>query len=207
MEKTLFLVSGSAGRAQLLREAKINFQILDHSSEEKIDFKGLSPKEFVCKIAQDKMDRAVLPEFSTKIGSQFLALSADTLVFTKNDQYLGKPKDTADAVRMLKLLSQGPVGVWTGCVLRKFKFVSGHWSVKKTKIFSELTRVFYSIDDAQIPRYFDQCPSYLSISSSAKIEGFGAQYTRWVRGNYSNVLGLPMFKLQKELKKFGFSNF
>lgn len=207
MEKTLFLVSGSAGRAQVLREAKINFQVLDHASEEAIDFHGLSPKDFVCKIALDKMDQIILPESLSKTVKTFLALSADTLVFTKDGQHLTKPKDTQDAKKMLKILSQGPVDVWTGCVLRKFQLISGQWKAKKTKVFSDLTKVFYSISESEFERYFAECPSYLKISSSAAIEGFGAQYTKWIRGNYSNVLGLPIFKLKTELKKFGFQGF
>ncbi len=204
LEKKILLVSSSKGRIQLLKEAAIDFEIVGHSSEENAEFEGFLPKQYVCKIAQGKMDSITLPNSNLSEGKQFLALSADTLAFAKTGEILGKPKDKVDAMRMFKVLAQGPVEVWTGCCLKKFRARSGQWITEKTVNFPVCTRVFFIIDEKKIQTYFQMYPNYLNISSSATIDGFGAQFVKWIRGSYTNVLGLPMFEVRQNLAKLGF---
>lgn len=203
MDQVLLLVSGSKGRAELLRDSGIPFEVVEHRSKEDIDRTGLSHEELVCRLALDKMEKIIFPDYA-QANEHIFALSADTIVLNCHGEVLEKPKDKDDAIRMLKSLAEGPVKVFTGCCLRKFRPRSDGWLVEQTKQFYSVSEIMYSIPEHMLEKYFSVNPDFLKISSAATIEGYGSQFTKWVKGSYSSIQGIPMFEMRQELEAMGF---
>ncbi|MBO5852521.1 MAG: septum formation inhibitor Maf [Clostridia bacterium] len=117
-------------------------------------------------------------------------IGCDTSVIIEGE-ILGKPSDKDDAKRMLGLLSGKTHKVITGCAI----FKSG-----KSISFSESTEVtFYPLSDKDIEDYiatnepFDKAGAY-------GIQGKGSLLIKGINGDYFNVVGLPVAKLNKVLK-------
>jgi septum formation protein len=122
-----------------------------------------------------------------------IIITADTIVCL-GDQILNKPKDVAEAFKMLRLLSGQVHEVITGvCLLSR----------NKKKVFHDLTRVYFkALTEAEITHYVT---SYRPLD---KAGAYGAQ--EWmgmigvdkIEGSYFNVMGLPVHKLYEELQRF-----
>ena len=120
-----------------------------------------------------------------------LVIGCDTVVIV-NDEILGKPKDTADAERMLLLLSGRTHTVITGVCLCLNGIVHS---------FSEVTEVeFYPLSDAEISAYiatnepFDKAGAY-------GIQGNGSILVHGIHGDFLNVVGLPIARLKREINQ------
>lgn len=105
---------------------------------------------------------------------------------------LGKPTDTEDAKRMLRLLSGKTHQVITGCAV----FKNG-----RSLSFSEKTDVtFYPLSDKEIDDYVDTFEP-MDKAGAYGIQGYGSLLVKEIRGDYFNVVGLPVGKLNKMLHK------
>ena len=117
-------------------------------------------------------------------------IGCDTSVII-DDEILGKPADDLDAARMLRLLSGKTHQVITGCAI----FKNG-----KSLSFSETTKVvFYPLTDKEIADYIttkEPCDK----AGAYGIQGFGSLLVKEIHGDYFNVVGLPVGKLNKMLK-------
>lgn len=117
-------------------------------------------------------------------------IGCDTSVIV-GDEILGKPADDEDAARMLKLLSGKTHQVITGCAI----FKNG-----KSLSFSETTDVvFYPLSDKDIENYVatkEPCDK----AGAYGIQGFGSLLVKEIHGDYFNVVGMPVGKLNKMLK-------
>lgn len=120
-----------------------------------------------------------------------IVLGSDTGVFL-DQQMLGKPADRADAANMLRSLSGRTHQVITGCCLV--------WG-SKVRRFSQHTQVeFYPLTEEEIQGYlatgepFDKAGAY-------GIQGFGSVLVKEIRGDYHNVVGLPVSALARELDR------
>lgn len=121
-----------------------------------------------------------------------IVIGADTVVLV-DDKVLGKPKDQADAERMLRLLSGRKHTVITGCCI----ICGSRWLS-----FSSETQVeFYDLSDREIAEYiatgepFDKAGAY-------GIQGQGSLLVKGIEGDYFNVMGLPVARLKRELEHF-----
>ena len=120
-----------------------------------------------------------------------MVLGCDTGVFI-DGQMIGKPKDRADAARILRQLSGRVHQVITGCCLIN----NG-----QERRFSEVTDVeFYPLSDQQIEAYLDQ-GEYRDKAGAYGIQGPGALLVKGIRGAFYNVMGLPVGRLAQELAK------
>lgn len=120
-----------------------------------------------------------------------LIIAADTAVFY-GEQMLGKPKDEQDARDMLMLLSGKTHTVITGCAVRLGD---------REESFSVSTEVeFYPLDDDMIENYIKTGES-MDKAGAYGIQGKGALLIKGIKGDYFNVVGLPVAKLEKILKK------
>ena len=118
-------------------------------------------------------------------------IGADTIVVI-GDEILGKPKDSEDARRMLRLLSGKTHKVITGVALV-------NQEVHET--FYEVTDVtFCELSDQEIDDYIKSREHYDKAGSYA-IQGKGMMFVKRIEGDYANVVGLPMCHLVHELKK------
>ena len=145
---------------------------------------GLSPEDTVRYIAKKKCDAA-----AALCSPDDLIITADTMVFLENDR-LGKPRDEADALRMLTELAGNRHTVCTGVTVRK----GG-----KAKAFTVSTDVYFR------PCTEEELRAYIATGEPMdKAGAYGIQdsgFVKKIRGSYSNVMGLPVEKLRKILKK------
>ena len=124
-------------------------------------------------------------------------LGADTIVSFDN-KILGKPKNEEDAVNTLSMLQGNTHQVYTGVTVMERK--DSKWE-KIT--FAECTDVsFYSVSEEEIRAYVATGEPMDKAGSYGIQGGFGA-YVKGIRGDYTNVVGLPVGRLFYETKKHG----
>ena len=188
----IVLASKSPRRKELLKILFNEFEIIpDNTPENKDD--SLEPETYVLRLSEDKCINV-----TEELKDSSLVIAADTVV-VKDGKILGKPKDEADAVAALKMLSGSVHSVYTGvCVFD---------SEKKTMVsFFEKTDVhFYELSDEAIENYV-RSGEPMDKAGSYGIQEKGALFVEKIIGDYNNVVGLPIARLNIILKeKFGIS--
>jgi septum formation protein len=124
-----------------------------------------------------------------------LIIAADTIVLFAN-RIFGKPSDAYEAKQMLQILSGETHEVITGVTLK---------TREKQFTFSELTRVhFRKLTDEMIEYYVNKFQPFDKAGSYGVQDWIGYVAIEKVNGCFYNVMGLPMSRLVKELKQFGF---
>ena len=124
-------------------------------------------------------------------------LGADTIVSFDN-KILGKPKNEEDAVNTLSMLQGNTHQVYTGVTVMERK--DSKW---ETITFAECTDVsFYPVSEEEIRAYVATGEPMDKAGSYGIQGGFGA-YVKGIRGDYTNVVGLPVGRLFYETKKHG----
>lgn len=183
----LVLASASPRRRELMSLLGVPFEIVVSNVTEVID-KLLPPEEMVKDLALQKA-RAVVDNLD-----QGLVIGADTIVVIAAN-ILGKPANEEEAYTMLKELSGQEHQVYTGIAL--VDKVSGGQEVA-----AEVTMVkFKELTDGEIRAYlatgepFDKAGAYA-------IQGRAAVFIEGIKGDYNNVVGLPVYRLAQLLKRF-----
>ena len=111
-----------------------------------------------------------------------------------NEKEIGKPKDYADAVNMLKTLSGNMHEVFTGVTLT---------SKNKSHSFFVTTKVFFKpLTENEITYYLDNFKPFDKAGSYGIQEWLGYIGIEKIEGSYFNVMGLPLKELYEELGKF-----
>ena len=177
----LVLASKSPRRKQICELADIPYEIFVIDTEETID-QNLSLQDIPIAIAQAKMD-IVKSHFNLENRT---ILSADTIVVI-DDKVIGKPKDRDEAINTLHLLSGRTHQVITGvCV----------YSPSAQNCFSEVTSVtFNALSDEQIEYYIDKYKPYDKAGAYAIQEWIGAVAIKEIKGDFYNVMGLPIQRI------------
>ncbi len=201
-EREIILASGSPRRKELLEKAGFSFRVIPAQGEEKSSAK--TPEGYVCDLAFHKADE-VYNRISRSENTRrpILVIGADTIVVLEGDdsgfEILGKPKDRADAARMIKSLQGRRHSVFTGCA---FLWNEGEEKYKHT-FYEETSVNVWPMTEKEIASYIDTEEPY------DKAGGYGIQgrfgiYIRDIRGSYSNVVGLPNARVYHEwMKIFG----
>ena len=183
----IILASASPRRKQLLEWAEIHFDVMPSDYEELIP-DGMSISEIPVFLASQKAAMVRKQTAGNKI-----ILAADTIV-ALDQQVLGKPQDRADAVRMLSLLSGNTHQVITGVAIT---------NNNKEILFAETTRVrFHRLSLTQIEHYVDNYHPYDKAGAYAIQEWIGVTCIHSIRGDFYNVIGLPVSRILQELKSF-----
>ncbi len=183
----IILASASPRRQELLSLICEDFEILPADIDESIteDIELLKTPEYL----------AVKKAGHIHNNGHFddVVIGCDTGVFTDN-LMLGKPKDESDAFEMLSMLSNKAHKVITGCaVYYKDKMIS----------FSQVTEVeFYKLTDDEIKEYV-RTGEPMDKAGAYGIQGKGTVLVKGIKGDYFNVVGLPVAKLNKTLKELG----
>ena len=183
----LLLASASPRRAELLRFAGIPF-VCEPSRAEELPVGACPPETLAVENARRKAS-----EVSARFPGR-LTLGADTVVVL-DGQTLGKPTDRADAARMLRALSGRTHEVMTGVCLTDGKTVRTDLCV---------TRVhFRALDDDRVARYVatGECDDK---AGAYGIQGRGSVLVEGIEGDYCNVVGLPLCRIDKMLDEFLF---
>ncbi|MCC6723734.1 MAG: septum formation protein Maf [Saprospiraceae bacterium] len=187
-EKKIILASKSPRRSQLLSQAGFKFEVKTKEVEE--DFPSTMPADDVAPFLAEKKAMACADFLES---DDEILLTADSVVIL-GDKIYGKPVDYQDAVQILTELSGKVHKVITGvCLLSK----------EKKKVFADLSLVhFQPLSEAEIHYYIEHCQPYDKAGAYAVQEWIGLCKITKIEGTYTNIMGLPMEAVFRELEKF-----
>ena len=186
----LVLASASPRRRELLQNAGIPF-IIQPSEIPELPREGEAPQACAKRLAREK----ALDVFRQR--PQDFVLGADTIVIV-DGQILGKPRDKADAARMLRLLSGRTHQVTSGvCLIGPDLKREG--SVEDIR--SETTQVTMSrVSDQDIQSYV-ATGEPLDKAGAYGIQGIASRWISRIEGDYFNVVGLPVSLVYRMLQE------
>ncbi len=181
----IILASQSPRRKQLLEWAEIPFEVLVKETDESYP-ENLSIEEIAIHIARNKA-LAIIKTVKTPVP----ILAADTMVVLQN-QIIGKPRDRNEAIEILSKLSGKQHYVITGVVILYNE---------NEVAFTETTEVhFHELSLAQIEFYVDQYKPFDKAGAYAIQEWIGVVGIKSVKGDFYNVMGLPVSRVVKALQ-------
>lgn len=188
----IILASSSPRRREFLKQLGIPFKIIAPRVEEEAE-KREKPGHFAWRLAVDKAF-----DVASRVPGKRIVIAADTIVVL-GKKILGKPKDAADAQRMLKMLSGREHEVITGvCVMQG----------KKRLNFVTSTNVEFKKLTKQELDFYIASGEPMDKAGAYAIQGIGSFLIRRIRGSYTNVVGLPVAELLDVLEKeFGLKLF
>lgn len=187
MDWKVLLASGSPRRKELLTQAGVDFSCpalrqVDESFDADMDVRTVPV--FLARLKSDA--------HKDLVERRNILLTADTIVVL-DGRILGKPKDRAEAISMLRALSGMEHSVITGVVLR---------TVDMQREFSVESVVKFAIlSDEQIEYYVDNFNPYDKAGGYGIQDWIGAIGVESVFGSYYNVVGLPIQRVYTEINK------
>ncbi len=214
----IILASKSPRRLELLSMTGLSFEVItSHVDEDAVEasvlqrFSGEEIRADMYKIAEavamaqaHAKAEAVLESVSG--AEDVIVIGSDTVVVTE-DEILGKPKDEADARRMLTKLSGKTHRVYTGVAI--LKKCGGESSLSsedgvQSRCFSAFADVkFHDLDalqEKEIERYIAG-GSPMDKAGAYGIQDEGALLIDSIAGDYYAVVGLPVAQVNRELQK------
>lgn len=210
----LVLASASPRRRELLSQIGLEFSVMPSTKEENaktteagalvqelsrqkaVDIweqlsggQGQNPDADQEQISEETQE----PNLNGKRQPELLVIGADTVVCCEG-KILGKPHSREAAAEMLTALQGRSHEVYTGVTL---------YSQSETVTFFECTQVeFYPMTEVEISEYIDS-KEPMDKAGAYGIQGLGARFVKGIRGDYNNVVGLPIGRLYQELKSHG----
>ncbi len=182
----LILASASPRRHEILETAGLPHTVrVSHVDESEIAYCVGEPEAYVMALARLK-GSAVIPQEGEVV------LSADTVVYVpETGEVLGKPKDFDDAMRMFRLMSGSTHKVITGVHI-------ADW-LGNTRTFAAVTEVtFRTLSETEIAAYIEQNAPY-DKAGAYGIQEEACVFVREIRGEYLNVVGLPVTAVYEAL--------
>lgn len=210
----LVLASASPRRRELLSQIGLEFTVMPSTKEENaktteagalvqelsrqkaVDIweqlsggQGQNPDADQEQISEETQE----PNLNGKRQPELLVIGADTVVCCEG-KILGKLHSREAAAEMLTALQGRSHEVYTGVTL---------YSQSETVTFFECTQVeFYPMTEVEISEYIDS-KEPMDKAGAYGIQGLGARFVKGIRGDYNNVVGLPVGRLYQELKSHG----
>ena len=210
----LVLASASPRRRELLSQIGLEFTVMPSTKEENaktteagalvqelsrqkaVDIweqlsggQGQNPDADQEQISEETQE----PNLNGKRQPELLVIGADTVVCCEG-KILGKPHSREAAAEMLTALQGRSHEVYTGVTL---------YSQSETVTFFECTQVeFYPMTEVEISEYIDS-KEPMDKAGAYGIQGLGARFVKGIRGDYNNVVGLPVGRLYQALKSRG----
>lgn len=184
----LILASNSPRRKELLSGIDVEYEVLTLP-----DIDESYPEDIPQKDIPEFLAKKKASAYASLMEENTLLITADTIVLL-HGQVLGKPTDNEDAKQILRALSGETHRVITGVCLT---------SKQKQVCFSDTAHVTFGLlSEEEIDYYVKK------YNPSDKAGAYGVQ--EWVgyvgvekiEGSYFNVMGLPIFKVYRELKRF-----
>ena len=191
------LASASPRRKEILSNLGLDFTVLVADADETCDIDDPGERvEFIslkkCLAARDRL----MAEGMDPADAETVIIASDTLVML-DGEFLGKPRDEDDAIRMIDLLEGRTHTVASGIAV---------WHKGRTVTAHELTGVtFAPMNPAEVRAYVATGESFGKAGGYA-IQGHAARYITGIHGDYFNVVGLPVRRLYETLRMvFGIS--
>jgi len=180
----LVLASRSPRRSELLSAAGFSFVVRAADIDETVRA-GESPQDYVLRVAEEKAEAVTASDHEIVLG-------ADTIVLV-DSEIMGKPKDAAEATRMLAALAGRGHQVITGICLRQ-----------GGRVVRDLctTAVWFN------PLKADEIAEYVASgepmdkAGAYAIQGLASRFIERIEGSYSNVVGLPVALVYGGLREF-----
>lgn len=200
----VILASNSPRRKELLQQVGIPFQVVPSTCEEVTT--KTNPAEVVMGLSMQKAE-----DVAAKITEPAIIIGADTVV-SIDKRVLGKPKDEADAIRMIRLLQGRSHSVYTGVSMiiktpesgyDKYEKQGTESLKKKTIQFYEETTVRINhMSEKEIEQYV-KTGEPMDKAGAYAIQGRFAVYVKGIDGDYNNVVGFPIARFYQALKQEG----
>ncbi len=183
----LVLASKSPRRRELLENLGVDFQIMTEEVEEDMT-SNVVPTELAMYNALQKA-RALLP----RLQDEAIVLAADTIVVKEG--IMGKPQNQGEALEMLRSLSGRQHEVITAVAMIE-------WPSGKERTDYVITQVFFkALTDELINRYIASGEP-MDKAGAYGIQGQAALFVEKIMGDYYNVVGLPLFKIEEMLNMY-----
>ena len=184
--KGFILASNSPRRRELLQMLGVEFAVIPSDADETCSF-SQPPHMIVQELALLKG-----ADVAKRLGEE-IVISADTIVVS-DGEIMGKPKDKADAKRMLKKLSAKTHEVYTGICVTDSK------TGKSVADFAVTKVEFFELDDELIDNYIETGEP-MDKAGAYGIQEKGSLFVKGIQGDFFNVVGLPVALLGKVLKQ------
>jgi len=181
----LVLASASPRRVSLLRQVGAAFTVVDPGPDR--DWPGAAdPRHGVRALALEKARRVA----AKRPGK--VVIGADTVVVLRGVR-LGKPRDPAEAVQMMRRLHGRTHEVWTGIAVVRDRELRSAAECAKVQ--------FVRMTPAEIEAYVASGEP-LDKAGGYGIQGLAGQFVRRIEGDYTTVVGLPLARLRQVLAEF-----
>lgn len=180
----VILASGSPRRHELLKKIIPDFKIEVSDALEEV--RASTPIELAVENARLKAE-AVAKKFPSDV-----VIGADTIV-ELDGEILLKPIDEDDARKMLRRLSE-----------REHRVITGVALVEGARVLTahEITKVYFgAMSDEEIANYV-ATGEPMDKSGSYALQGGAAPFIKKIDGDWSNVVGLPLYRLRRLLQSW-----
>jgi len=185
----IVLASASPRRQELLRNAHIPFSV-QASNIDETPRAGESAQDCAERLAREKAAAVA------RSHPESFILAADTIVVVDGEM-LGKPRDSLDAARMLRMLAGRTHKVITGVC------VAGPIATGKISVGSETTSVTMCALTEEEVRFYSNCGEPMDKAGGYAIQGIASRWIARIDGDYCNVMGLPVARAYKMLREMG----
>ncbi len=180
--RKIVLASKSPRRRELLENIGLKFSVIVTDTDEEQVSKDLEPGLYVRELSFLKATSAA--RFADKDS---FVIGADTVVVFEGE-ILGKPKDKEDAANMLRKLSGKVHSVYTGITVTDTNDMHSVSEYEKTDVS------FRELSDREINHYINNF-NVLDKAGAYGIQEFASTFVNSVRGDYFNIVGLPVCRL------------
>ena len=199
MNKKIILASASPRRRELLAQIGLEFEVKVSNKEEV--YTSTKPQKIVEELALMKAENVASDLQAEGVElKNTIVIGADTIV-VRNEEILGKPKDEEHAYEILLSLQGRAHEVYTGVAILSYnnageKEIINHAVETKVHVHEmseEEIRAYIATGDPM-----DKAGAYA-------IQGLCAKFIKEIKGDYYNVVGMPISRLYQEVKNMGMS--
>jgi septum formation protein len=186
--RKIVLASTSPRRQELLQKTGLRFTVDPGDYEEDMTLK-LEPLELAKFLSRGKAESVA------KRHKNAVIIGADTFVVYKKEVW-GKPHTPRKAIAMLKKLSGKSHFIITGFTIIDTK-------TSRTTSRASISKVYFKKMPASEIRAYVRTQEPLEKTGAYAIQELGSAFIRRIEGDFFGAMGLPIFELTQELKKFG----
>lgn len=183
----IILASSSPRRKEILERYNIFPTIIASDIIERTNI-GENPEQIAMSLSFQKSHNI------SRLYPDKIVIGADTIVCYEK-QILGKPRNSDDAFRILKLLNSKEHNVITG-----ISIIQNSSNIKVVDYENTIVK-FRNLSDKEIKKYIETNEP-MDKAGAYGIQGYGALLVEKINGCYLNVVGLPLVKLDFLLNKF-----
>ena len=184
----IYLASRSPRRRTLLKQLGLPFRVVDVQVDEHRDGRE-PPRAYVRRLALQKARAGLC---ATQASDEYPVIAADTSVVI-DDEILGKPEDSDQALAMLARLSGRCHQVYTAVAL------AGGIEIAALSV----SRVeFRPLNEAE-QRAYVRSEEPFGKAGGYAVQGFAASFISRIEGSYSGIMGLPLYETAQLLKQAG----